>query len=151
MHLQAQGPGITSQHQGRQFFMRKHGNAFPFSIVGLSAHLGQSILPAVEKHVATGTVGQDQIRGKGLHRFKLNAAVRQRITTIFLQQIMPETKTTAMPTLRVIHHLSPESLRQARQNTRELSPSETTRWKYFSVMTAYMIHHAQRLLRLLIE
>src|SRR5690606_34721609 len=150
MHLKTQFPRVITHHQCCQFLVRKHRDSPSIGIVGLTVHLCQSVLPTIQEHVTTGTVGHYQIGSIGLHRLKLNTAIGYRVAAVFLKQVMTKTKTTAVSALWIIDILATECLHQPGQYTGKLSPTKASVRKDLGIVAAHMIDNPQRLAAFLV-
>ena len=71
MHLQSQLPRVVPQHEPRQLLVGQHRNPLAFLAIGRPLDFGDGVLPPVEKHGASGTVGHDKVGLVGCHGLEL--------------------------------------------------------------------------------
>ena len=106
MELEPQIPRVISQYQSCHFLVCEYRYSEAVLPVCLSFHLGDDILPSVEKIRTTRTVGDDHIGLVWSHRLELLVRIRERIASVRLDVILAESIAAAVPSLRVIYDVA---------------------------------------------
>ena len=106
MQLQTQLPWVITQQQTSHLLVCKHRNTITFSVVCLSFHFGNGVLPLVHKHSTARTVGHDKVGLVGLHRLEFLLGIGNTIAAVFLHQILTEAEAAAVASFGIIDHFT---------------------------------------------
>ncbi len=104
-------------------------------------HLGYGVLPAVQEHGASGTVGDNEIGLIRLHGLQFLFGVGYRVAAVLLNQVLAESESAAVTALGIIHNLTAPGLNHTGQNVGEFSLTHTLIGEYLGVVATYVLHN----------